>query len=61
MTWENHGIYDSKRDTWQIDHIIPHSSFHYETMDCDEFRKCWVLENLKPLKAIDNIIKSNKI
>jgi hypothetical protein len=60
MTWENHGLYDPTRDTWQIDHIIPHSSFRYETMDCDEFRKCWALENLRPLKTINNIKKGNK-
>jgi 5-methylcytosine-specific restriction endonuclease McrA len=61
MTWENHGCLDPTRDTWQIDHIIPHSSFHYETMDCEEFKKCWALENLRPLKAIDNLKKGNKI
>jgi hypothetical protein len=60
MSWENHGNYDFKRDTWQIDHIIPHSSFHYQSMDCEEFRKCWALENLRPLKAIDNIKKGNR-
>jgi hypothetical protein len=61
MSWDNYGMYDPKRDTWNIDHIIPHSSFHYETMDCDEFRKCWALENLRPLKSIDNIRKGKKI
>jgi hypothetical protein len=61
MSWNNHGNYDSKRDTWQIDHIIPLSSFHYQSMDCEEFQKCWSLTNLRPLKSIDNIKKSNKI
>jgi hypothetical protein len=61
MNWENHGNYDPNKDTWQIDHIIPHSNFHYETMDCDEFRKCWALENLRPFKAICNIKKGNKV
>ncbi len=60
MCWENHGSIDSNRYTWQIDHIIPHSSFHYESMDCEEFRQCWALSNLRPLKAIDNIKKGNR-
>jgi hypothetical protein len=61
MTWENHGMYNSNYDTWQIDHIVPVSKFRYETMDCEEFRKCWALENLRPLKTLDNIKKGNKI
>lgn len=62
MTWNNRGIYDPKtwndNDqstwTWQIDHIIPQSTFHYETMDCQEFRDCWALFNLRPLNAKQN-------
>jgi hypothetical protein len=61
MNWDNYGVVNFEKDTWQIDHIIPHSSFYYETMDCEEFRKCWALENLRPLKSIDNIKKGNKI
>lgn len=60
MNWENHGVYAVGGERkWQIDHITPHSSFHYETMDCEEFRKCWALENLQPLGAIENIKKGN--
>jgi hypothetical protein len=55
MNWENYGTY------WHIDHIIPHSSFSYISMDDEEFKKCWSLENLRPLEAIENIKKSNKI
>jgi len=62
MTWENHGKYDAKtwddNDqstwTWQLDHIIPHSTFNYTTMDCQEFRDCWALSNLRPLSAKQN-------
>ncbi len=64
MSWENGGRYDSKtwndKDsltwTWQIDHIIPHSEFYYTTMDCEAFRKCWALENLRPYSAKLNIL-----
>lgn len=55
MTWDNYGIY------WHVDHIIPHSSFKYSDMDDDEFRRCWCLSNLRPLEAIENIKKSNKM
>jgi hypothetical protein len=55
MNWENYGTY------WHIDHIVPHSSFSYTSMDDEEFKKCWSLNNLRPLEAIENIKKSNKL
>ena len=55
MNWENYGTY------WHIDHIVPHSSFSYTSMDDEEFKKCWSLDNLRPLEAIENIKKSNKL
>jgi len=61
MNWENHGPYDPNKKTWQIDHIKPHSSFHYDNMDCQEFKDCWSLSNLRPLETIANIRKGNKI
>jgi hypothetical protein len=62
MTWSNWGRYDSKtwddNDpstwTWQIDHIIPQSDLPYETMQEENFKKCWALENLRPLSAKQN-------
>jgi orotate phosphoribosyltransferase-like protein len=62
MNWGNYGVYDARtwddNDqstwTWQIDHIKPHSEFHYTSMDSDEFRACWALSNLRPLAAKDN-------
>jgi hypothetical protein len=50
MNWDNYGTF------WHIDHIIPHSTFHYTSMDCQEFRDCWGLSNLRPLEAKQNII-----
>jgi 5-methylcytosine-specific restriction endonuclease McrA len=54
MTWENYGIY------WHLDHIKPRSLFKFETPEDIEFKKCWALENLQPLEAKENRIKSNK-
>ena len=62
MTWSNWGRYDTntwKDDdqstwTWQIDHIIPHSTFNYTSMEDEEFKKCWSLNNLRPLSAKQN-------
>jgi hypothetical protein len=48
MTWENYGFY------WHIDHIVPHSTFKYNSMEDEEFRKCWSLGNLRPLEANQN-------
>ena len=55
MTWENYGSY------WEIDHIIPQSKLLYNSMEDDNFKKCWALENLRPLEAIANKKKSNKV
>lgn len=68
MTWKNWGVYDSKiwddNDSntwrWQIDHIIPHSTFKYTSMDSQEFRDCWALSNLRPLSAKRNVIDGNR-
>lgn len=53
MTWDN-------RSEWHIDHIRPVSSFNFTTTECEDFKKCWALENLQPLWAADNISKGNK-
>lgn len=54
MNWDNYGSY------WHIDHIIPHSSFNYASMQDDSFKECWKLDNLQPLEASENIRKGNK-
>lgn len=54
MSWENHG-------KWHIDHIIPDCNFNYKSLDDDEFKKCWALDNLQPLWAEDNIRKNRKV
>lgn len=55
MTWDNYGTY------WHIDHIRPISSFSFETYYDPDFKICWALENLQPLEAKANRLKSNKI
>jgi len=64
MNWNNYGVYnadlwkdnDLSTWTWQIDHIIPHSTFKYASMEDNEFKKCWALENLRPYSAKQNFI-----
>lgn len=60
MSWENHGIYDINKKTWQIDHIIPQSILFYDSMEHPNFLECWSLKNLRPLDTIENMKKSNK-
>ena len=50
MTWENHGL-------WHFDHIIPVSSATTE----EELIVLNHYSNFQPLRAIDNILKSNKV
>lgn len=55
MSWDNHGVYG-----WHIDHVRPVSSFRFTTMEDPDFHLCWSLNNLQPLWARDNLIKSDK-
>ena len=64
MNWNNHKKYnpktwdDNDKSTWvwNLDHIIPHSTFKYDNLECDEFFNCWNLTNLRPYSAKQNII-----
>ena len=68
MTWDNHGNYDPKTwidgdestYIWQIDHIKPHSEFHYTSMEDESFKECWALSNLRPLSAKQNVKEGNR-
>lgn len=55
MSWDNYG----KR--WEIDHIIPVSSFKFSSWEDGEFKKCWALTNLQPLWKEFNRSKHDKI
>ena len=54
MNWENYGSY------WHIDHIKPKSLFIFESLEDEEFKQCWSLNNLRPLEAKENIRKGNR-
>ncbi len=45
---------------WHIDHINPHSTFNYTSMNDPEFKKCWSLSNLRPLSAKKNLEEGNR-
>lgn len=68
MTWNNQGKYNSKTwddnnsNTWMwnIDHIIPQSDLPYDSMEHENFKKCWSLDNLRPLNAKQNVLDGVK-
>ena len=56
MTWENHGITaNCPKVTWHIDHIQPINTFNITSIHCKDFKKCWALENLRPLDSYINV------
>jgi hypothetical protein len=57
MTWENHGVAKHGKRRWQIDHIIPKHKFHFTSINDENIKKCWALENLRPLEAFENLKK----
>ena len=67
MNWGNWGVYrpdswndnDSGTWTWQIDHIIPQSKLPFDSVEHSNFKKCWGLENLRPLSSKENVLKGN--
>jgi hypothetical protein len=61
MNWDNYGKSDKNRKTWQIDHIIPQSKLPFESFADENFQKCWALNNLRPLEAIANMKKGNRV
>lgn len=58
MTWDDYG---NGPNCWNIDHIIPQSLLPFDSYEHPNFLKCWKLENLRPLCAIKNIKKSNRV
>lgn len=62
MNWNNYGVYRACGEKkWQIDHIIPQSKLPYDSMEHENFKKCWALENLRPLEALENIKKGARV
>jgi len=58
MTWENYGNKDVYNN-WSIDHIVPIKSFKDLSFGSPEFKQCWSLENLRPLRTVENIAKKH--
>ena len=65
MNWNNYGKHyrasswdDNDPSTWgwQLDHIIPQSDLPYTSMLEDNFKKCWALDNLRPLSSKQNLL-----
>lgn len=70
MNWNNYGPYDikswddnnSKTWKWNIDHIVPQYKFPYLSMEDENFKRIWALENLRPYSAKQNLLDgANKI
>ena len=58
MSWENYGY---GKDKWNVDHKRPVSSFNITSSKCEDFTKCWSLDNLQPLWQPENMKKSDKL
>jgi len=56
MTWRNNGV---GKGNWNLDHIAPCSAF--DQTNEEQVRQCWHWTNLRPMSAIKNIKKSDKI
>ena len=54
MSWGNYG-------EWHIDHKIPIAAHNFTKPEHEDFKKCWALDNLQPMWALDNILKGTKI
>ena len=53
MSWDNYGTY------WHMDHIIPQVVLIYDSLKHPNFRKCWALNNLRPLEKFKNASKGS--
>jgi hypothetical protein len=53
MTWDNYG-------EWHVDHKIPMVKFNFTSVEDNEFKICWAIENLQPLWGPDNLSKGSK-
>ena len=53
--------FDAAAGEIHIDHIVPVAAFSITSLDCDDFKRCWSLSNLRPLWAADNRAKGSKL
>jgi len=54
MNWDNYGTY------WEIDHFLPRSQLKFTSYNDSNFKVCWSLWNLRPLKISENRSKGNR-
>ena len=54
MSWANYG-------DWHIDHVIQISAFNFTRPEDLDFKRCWALQNLRPLWAFENQSKGAKL
>ena len=57
MNWDNYGRLNKEKSTWNIDHIIPLSSFNLENRE--EFLRACHYSNLQPMSAYENSVLKN--
>jgi hypothetical protein len=68
MSWDNWGVFNrevfninnSITWTWNIDHIIPHSRFRYDSLEHPALQDAWALKNLRPYRSDLNLKKGAK-
>jgi hypothetical protein len=58
MNWFNYG---HGKDKWCIDHKRPIASFDFDSPKHSDFKKCWALKNLRPMRCSENFSKGAKI
>jgi len=56
MSWDNYSV-----TGWHIDHIIPKNVFNFSKPEHPDFKRCWSLDNLRPMWSVENIRKGNRI
>lgn len=39
---------------WEIDHKVPVCKFSYKSIEDDQYKECWSINNLRPLKVAEN-------
>lgn len=60
MNWGNNRKPKFPGDkTWDVEHIIPKSSFNYKSIHDPQFKEAWALSNMMPMATKMNTVKSN--
>lgn len=54
MSWDN-------KELWHIDHKIPIAAFNFNSPDDIDFKRCWALDNLRPLWKEINMSKGARL